>query len=111
VSGDNQHYLPAALIGSFGRPAPSGRLRQATVAVRRKATGTVDTGFPKPEKLAYRPGMYRLASPPPDVDRDAVDKLWDPVETGLRDLAARLAGCCSTTRRSLACATRPSRPS
>ncbi len=91
VSGDNQHYQPAALIGGFGRPAPSGRLREATVAVRRKATGAVDNGFPKAEKLAYRPGMYRLASPPPGVDRDVVDRLWDPVETGLRDLAARLA--------------------
>jgi hypothetical protein len=91
VSGDNQHYQPAALIGSFGRPAPSGRPREARVAVRRKATGAVDSGFPKAEKLAYRPGMYRLASPPSGVDRDVVDKLWDPVETGLRDLAARLA--------------------
>jgi hypothetical protein len=91
VTGDNQHYLPAALIGSFGRPAPSGKLREATVAVRRKTTGAVDKGFPKAEKLAYRSGMYRLASPPCGVDRDAVDKLWDPVETGLRDLAARLA--------------------
>jgi hypothetical protein len=44
-------------------------------------TGAVDNGFPKAEKLAYRPGMYRLASPPPGVDRDAVDRLWDPVET------------------------------
>ena len=52
VSGDNQHYQPAALIGSFGRPAPSGRLREARIAVRRKATGAVDSGFPKAEKLA-----------------------------------------------------------
>jgi hypothetical protein len=88
MSGDNQHYQPAALIGGFGRPAPSGRLREARVAVRRKVTGAVDSGFPKAEKLAYRPGMYRLASPPSGVDRDAVDRLWDPVETGLRDLAA-----------------------
>lgn len=91
VSGNNQHYQPAALIGGWGRPAPSGRLREARVAVRRKATGTVDAGFPKAEKLAYRPGMYRLAAPPPGVDPDAVDKLWDPVETGLRDVVARLA--------------------
>jgi hypothetical protein len=51
----------------------------------------VDDGFPKAEKLAFRPGMYRLAAPPPGVDPDAVDKLWDPVEHSLRDLAARLA--------------------
>lgn len=91
VSGTNQHYQPAALIGSIGSPAPSGRLREARVAVRRKATGAVDNGFPKAEKLAYRPGMYRLASPPPGVDPDVVDRLWDPVETSLRDLARRLA--------------------
>ena len=91
MSGDNQHYQPAALIGGFGLPAPNGKLREARVAVRRKATGAVDTGFPKAEKLAYRKGMYRLASPPTGVDRDDVDKPWDPVETGLRDLAARLA--------------------
>jgi hypothetical protein len=59
--------------------------------VRRKATGAVENGFPKAEKLAYRPGMYRLASPPAGVDPDVVDRLWDPVETGLRDLADRLA--------------------
>ncbi len=91
MSGTNQHYQPAALIGSFGSPAPSGKLREARVAVRRKATGAVDNGFPKAEKLAYRPGMYRLASPPTGVDPDVVDRLWDPVETGLRDLADRLA--------------------
>jgi hypothetical protein len=41
VTGTKQHYLPASLIGGFGRPAASGRLREATVAVRRKATGNV----------------------------------------------------------------------
>jgi hypothetical protein len=35
--------------------------------------------------------MYRLAAPPAGVDRDVVEKLWDPVENGLRDLVARLA--------------------
>jgi hypothetical protein len=91
VSGTNQHYLPASLIGGFGQPAASGKLREARVAVRRKATGAVDSGFPKAETLAYRPGMYRLASPPAGVDPDVVDKLWDPVENGLRDLVGRLA--------------------
>lgn len=91
MSGTNRHYQPAALIGGFGRPAPSGKLREARVAVRRKATGAVDNGFPKADRLAYRPGMYRLASPPAGVDPDVVDRLWDPVETGLRDLAVRLA--------------------
>ena len=91
MSGKNQHYLPASLIGGFGQPTASGKLREARVAVRRKATGAVDTGFPKAETLAYRRGMYRLASPPAGVDRDVVDRLWDPVENGLRDLAVQLA--------------------
>lgn len=59
--------------------------------MRRKVTGAVDAGLPKAEALAWRPEMYRLASPPAGVDRDVVDKLWDPVENGLRDLAVRLA--------------------
>jgi hypothetical protein len=59
--------------------------------VRRTANGEVYTGFPKAEKLAFQPGMYRLAAPPDGVDPDVVDKLWDPVETELGDLAARLA--------------------
>jgi hypothetical protein len=60
--------------------------------VRRKATGTVDPVFRKAERLAALPGMYRLAAPPPGVDRDIVDNLWDPVENGLRDLVGRLSG-------------------
>jgi hypothetical protein len=94
VSGKNQHYLPAALIGGFGRPASSGKLREAPVAVRRKATGAVDSGFPKAEKLASQPEMYRLASPPAGVGRDIVDKLWDPVENSLRDPTGRLSSRC-----------------
>ena len=90
MTGAKQHYLPASLIGGFGRPAASGKLREARVAVRRKATGAVDRGFAKAETLAYRPEMYRLASPPAGVDRDVVDKLWDPVENVLRDLVSRL---------------------
>lgn len=91
VSGTNQHYLPAALIGGFGRPVGT-RLRDAQVAVRRKPGGAVDTDFPAAETLAFRPGMYRLSSPRAGFDRDVVDSLWDPVETRLRDLVGRLNG-------------------
>ena len=61
VSGTNQHYLPAALIGGFGRPVGR-RLRDAQVAVRRKPGGAVHSDFPAAETLAFRPGMYTLAS-------------------------------------------------
>ncbi|HUZ53876.1 MAG TPA: hypothetical protein VMU94_15305 [Streptosporangiaceae bacterium] len=90
MSGSNQHYLPASLIGGFGLPAASGKLRHATVAVRRKATGAVDARFPKAEELAFRRRMYRLTSPPAGIDPDIVDKLWNPVENSLRDLISRL---------------------
>jgi hypothetical protein len=91
MSGKKQHYLPAVLIGGFGSAAASGRLRDATVAVRRKATGAVDPVDPRAESIAWLPGMYRLTAPPPGIDRDVVDKLWDPVEDKLRDLVVRLA--------------------
>jgi len=91
VSGRNQHYLPAALIGGFGRPAGR-RLRDAQVAVRRKPGGAVDTNFPPAETLAFRRDMYTLAAPPTGVNPDFVDRLWDPVETHLRDLVCRLNG-------------------
>jgi hypothetical protein len=93
VSGTDQHYLPAALIGGFGRPAPnSTRLRDAQVVVRRKPGGAVDSDFPAAATLAYRPGMYRLVSPPAGIDRDIVDSLWNPLENRLRDLIGRLNG-------------------
>jgi len=90
MSGKQQHYLPAVLIGGFGVAAASGRLREATVAVRRTATGAVDPVDPRAESIASLPGIYRLTAPPPGIDRDIVDKLWDPVENKLRDLVVRL---------------------
>ena len=88
MRGRNQHYLPAALIGGFGRPWH--QVGDAQVAVRRKPGGAVDSDFPAAETLAYRRGMYSLASPPAGVDPDSVDSLWDPVQTRLRDLVGRL---------------------
>ena len=89
MRGRNQHYLPAVLIGGFGRPVGT-RLRDAQVAVRRKPGGAVDTDFPAAETLAFRRDMYRLSSPLAGVDPDFVDRLWDPVETRLRELVGRL---------------------
>jgi len=89
VSGRDQHYLPAAMIGGFGRPVGR-RLRDSEMAVRRKPGGAVDADFPAAETLAFRPDMYTLASPPAGVNPNFVDRLWDPVETHLRDLVRRL---------------------
>jgi hypothetical protein len=79
MTGAKQHYLPASLIGGFGTRRIGTRLREANVAVRRKATGSVDKGLPKAQSLAYRSNMYRLADPPDDIEPDVVDKLWDLV--------------------------------
>lgn len=57
MSGKQQHYLPAVLIGGFGVAAASGRLREATVAVRRTATGAVDPVDPRAESIASLPGI------------------------------------------------------
>lgn len=89
VSVRAQHYLPAVLIGGFGRPVGT-RRRDAQVAVRRKPGGAVDADVPAVETLAFRRDMYRLASPLPGVDPDVVDHLCDPVETRLRELVDRL---------------------
>jgi hypothetical protein len=88
VSGSDQHYLPAALIGGFGRPV-GGKRRHAQVAVRRKPGGAVDADFPAAETLASRKNMYRLVSPG-GVDPDIVDNLWGDVENRLRGLVDRL---------------------
>jgi hypothetical protein len=42
------------------------------------------------DSLAWKHALYRLTSPPPGVDPDVVDKLWDPVENELRGLVSRL---------------------
>ena len=90
MSGKRQHYLPASLLGGFGERAPTAKSREAKLVARRKATGRVDRGTCKAENEAFRIGMYRLAAPPPGVDRDIIDRLWNPVEGALPDLIRRL---------------------
>jgi hypothetical protein len=50
----------------------------------------VDGGVCKAANEAFEIGMYRLAAPPAGVDRDVIDRLWDPVESQLPDLIRRL---------------------
>jgi hypothetical protein len=88
---DRQHFLPAALLGGFGRPDPRRKeARYAAIAVRNLATG--ELRISNAESEAHRRALYRLVAPPPGVDRDAVDKLWDAIEPGLPDLIARVEG-------------------
>lgn len=90
TSGDNQHYLPAALLGGFGVNPTTGKRRKAHVVARRKATELVDTGTVKAENEACQVAIYRLVAPPPGIDRDFVDSLWSPVESRLPGLVERL---------------------
>ena len=88
ISGSNQHYLPACLIGEFGVASKRGGLREATVAFRSKATGNVH--LDKTKNLAYRKNTYRLENPLDGVDPDSIDKLWEPIESELPELINRL---------------------
>lgn len=60
------------------------------LAVRRKASDHVEPGTVKAENEAFDIATYRLVQPPPGVDRDAIDKLWSPVESVLPALVDRL---------------------
>ncbi len=89
MANDRQHYLPAALLGGFGEPNRRRKGgRYATIAVRDLATGCVRLSNADSE--AHRRALYRLEAPPPGVDRDVVDKLWDEIEPGLPDLVRRV---------------------
>ncbi len=88
MSGDDQHYLPAALIGGFGIVRAGKPLRKAQIVVRELASGQVHRATA--EDVAFRRALYRLLAPEPGVNPDIVDKLWTPVETELPALVARL---------------------
>lgn len=88
VSGRRQHYFPASLIGGFGAPDGSGRLRNALVVVRRHDSGLV---YPtKAGEVAVTLDTYRLSNPPPGIDEDIIDHLWDAIEPNLPGMVSRL---------------------
>jgi hypothetical protein len=88
MSGDNQHYLPAALIGGFGITPADKPLRKARIIVRELASGEVHPATA--EDVAYRRALYRLQAPSLGVDPDIVDRLWIPVETDIPAMVGRL---------------------
>ncbi|MDA8342078.1 MAG: DUF4238 domain-containing protein [Actinomycetota bacterium] len=88
MSGDDQHYLSAALIGGFGIARAGKPLRKAQIVVRELASGEVHPATV--EDIAHRRALYRLLAPGPGVDPDIVDKLWTPVEGDLPAMVARL---------------------
>jgi hypothetical protein len=89
VTGDKQHFLPAALIGGFGRVAASGSLREAEILWRRR--GWQRSRPAVAENIGYVNKMYRLAAPPPGVSADRVDELWDQFEGPLPGAIVRAA--------------------
>lgn len=95
MPGTRQHYLPAALIGGFGRRANSAGLREAVVLWRRREWSTpVAT---RAGNIGFVNALYRLNNPAPGTDPDRVDQTWDLVEPYLPDSIARLARRRQTT--------------
>ena len=91
MSGKRQHYLPASLLGGFGERASTAKSREEKPGGSAESDGPrYIRGTCKAENEAFRIGMYRLAAPPPGVDRDIIDRLWNPVEGALPDLIRRL---------------------
>ncbi|QMU78855.1 DUF4238 domain-containing protein [Streptacidiphilus sp. PB12-B1b] len=88
MSGRKQHYLPAALIGGFGDSAGRDPRDAVVVWRRRRWEGPREAAA---QYIGWRPGMYRLNDPPPGVDKDVVDKVWETVEPHLPHLVERLA--------------------
>ena len=86
-SGAKQHYVPAALIGGFGRTADRERLRDAVVCWRQRGwAGTRETSA---EAIGWRLGMYRLQNPADGLDPDVVDAVWDVIEPGISGAVRR----------------------
>jgi hypothetical protein len=74
------HYLPAAFIGGFGIRRP--RLRESLVLVR-FLDKPDKTERRRAESIAKEAGVYELQNPPPNVDPNIIDKIWDFYEPKL----------------------------
>ena len=95
MSGSEQHYQQAALIGGFGRPVPGEDPRKAVVLWRRLEW--TEPRESSAEAIGYKRNIYRLINPPAGMDRDRIDKLWDLFERQLPSAIKRLARRCQTT--------------
>ena len=80
------HYLPASMIGGFGVAETgnrSGSLRLARVAVRLAADPDRVLPNQRAETIAKERNAYALENPPPGVDRNIIDRIWDSYEAKL----------------------------
>lgn len=79
------HYLPASLIGGFGKPDTgrhAGQLRYAWVCVRRTGDpGTV--AKVRADNVAVQNGLYDVAEPGPDLPGDFAEQLRRQYEGAL----------------------------
>lgn len=89
MSGNKQHYLPAALIGGFGERREGKGWRYAEIMVRELESGEVHPSIA--DEAAHRRALYRLEDPPVGLDPDIVDTFWKSVEDQLPALVDRLA--------------------
>lgn len=94
MSGKKQHFLPAALIGGFGRPSADGKARNAVVVWRSLSDATVREE--RAANIGYRARMYRLHRPPPGTDPDRIEHLWRIVEPYLTNAIKRAVKGCET---------------
>ena len=85
--GESQHYLPASLIGRFGKRLGQ-QWRTARIVVR--AAGESQLRITSARRLAFEPNLYRLQSPSPGVDPDAIDRIWTVLEQQLPASVERL---------------------
>lgn len=89
MTGDKQHFLPAAVIGGFGRKAMGELSRDAEVLWRRREWQQPRST--KAHNIGYVNGMYRMSNPPNGVNPDIVDELWDYVEQPLPEVISLVA--------------------
>ncbi|MEU0937637.1 DUF4238 domain-containing protein [Embleya sp. NPDC005971] len=94
MSGKKQHYLPAALIGGFGRLGPDRRARNAVVVYRTQDGSEVLES--SASGIGYSKRMYRLKQPAPGMDPDRVEHVWRIVEPYLPKAIERAASGCET---------------
>jgi hypothetical protein len=85
------HYLPAALIGGFGRPNPAhpGR-RHARVVQRRRTPEDKLLREISAENIAFEYGIYDVHMPTADLPTNYAEELWGQYEGQLPDAAKAL---------------------
>ncbi len=85
------HYLPAGLIGGFGRPHDnSPRRRRAKVCIRTRPPENKLTPEIKADSVAWDRGQYDVDNPTDDLPADWAEQIWQLYEDALPDAAKAL---------------------